>query len=89
MSPQLLAMALPPVLGLFILGIGNGFLSSLITLRLDAAGESPVVIGWVSGAYFIGLGLGALFNDRLLLAIGHIRATNPFEWESLISLRYG
>ena len=37
MSPQLLAMALPPVLGLFILGIGNGFLSSLITLRLDAA----------------------------------------------------
>ena len=78
MSPQLLAMALPPVLGLFILGIGNGFLSSLITLRLDAAGESPVVIGWVSGAYFIGLGLGALFNDRLLLAIGHIRAYGSF-----------
>ncbi|MBN8413190.1 MFS transporter [Halomonas denitrificans] len=78
MSPQLLAMALPPVLGLFILGIGNGFLSSLITLRLDAAGESPVVVGWVSAAYYIGLGLGALFNDRLLLAIGHIRAYGSF-----------
>src|SRR5690554_6304624 len=49
MSRQLLTMALAPLLGLFILGIGNGFLSTVITLRLDAAGESAVVIGWVSG----------------------------------------
>lgn len=74
MSRQLLAMALAPLLGLFILGIGNGFLATLITLRLDAAGESAVVIGWVSSAYFIGLALGAVLNDRLLLRIGHIRA---------------
>ena len=40
MSRQLLAMALAPLLGLFILGIGNGFLATLITVRLDAAGES-------------------------------------------------
>ncbi|MDI5933158.1 MFS transporter [Halomonas kalidii] len=78
MSRQLLAMALAPLLGLFILGIGNGFLATLITLRLDAAGESPVVIGWVSSAYFIGLALGAMFNDRLLLRIGHIRAYGSF-----------
>ncbi|RCV86554.1 MFS transporter [Billgrantia montanilacus] len=78
MSRQLLAMALAPLLGLFILGIGNGFLATLITLRLDAAGESPVVIGWVSSAYFIGLALGAMFNDRLLLRIGHIRAYGTF-----------
>lgn len=74
MSPQLLSMALAPLLGLFILGIGNGFLASLITLRLDAAGESVTTIGWVSAAYYIGLAIGALFNDRLLLRIGHIRA---------------
>ena len=78
MSRQLLAMALPPLLGLFILGIGNGFLATLITLRLDAAGESPVVTGWVSSAYFIGLALGAVLNDRLLLRIGHIRAYGSF-----------
>ncbi|GHC33721.1 MFS transporter [Aidingimonas halophila] len=78
MSRQLLAMALAPLLGLFILGIGNGFLATLITLRLDAAGESALVIGWVSSAYFIGLALGALFNDRLLLRIGHIRAYGCF-----------
>ncbi|SDN71553.1 Predicted arabinose efflux permease, MFS family [Halomonas shengliensis] len=78
MSRQLLAMALAPLLGLFILGIGNGFLSTVITLRLDAAGESAVVIGWVSSAYFIGLALGAMLNDRLLLRIGHIRAYGSF-----------
>ncbi|MGM0701394.1 MAG: MFS transporter [Pseudomonadota bacterium] len=78
MSRQLLAMALAPLLGLFILGIGNGFLATVITLRLDAAGESPMVIGWVSSAYFIGLALGAMLNDRLLLRIGHIRAYGSF-----------
>ncbi|WP_372614270.1 MFS transporter, partial [Halomonas sp.] len=78
MSRQLLAMALPPLLGLFILGIGNSFLATLITLRLDTAGESTVIIGWVSSAYFIGLALGAMFNDRLLLRIGHIRAYGSF-----------
>lgn len=78
MSRQLLAMALAPLLGLFILGIGNGFLATVITLRLDAAGQSTVVIGWVSSAYFIGLALGAMLNDRLLLRIGHIRAYGSF-----------
>ncbi|MGC3873111.1 MFS transporter [Halomonas sp. GXIMD04776] len=78
MSRQLLAMALAPLLGLFILTIGNGFLATLITLRLDAAGVSAVMIGWVSSAYFIGLAIGAMFNDRLLLRIGHIRAYGSF-----------
>ncbi|AMA45801.1 MFS transporter [Pseudomonas monteilii] len=78
MSPHLLAMALAPLLGLFIVGLGYGFLSSLTTLRLDAAGESATMIGIVSSAYFIGLTLGALFNDRLILRIGHIRAYSSF-----------
>lgn len=78
MSRQLMLMALGPLLGLFILGIGNGFLTTLTTLRLDAAGASSQVIGWVSSAYFIGLGVGAMVNDRLLLAIGHIRAYGSF-----------
>lgn len=78
MSPRLLAMALAPLLGLFIVALGNGVLSSLTTLRLGAAGESATLIGIVSSAYFIGLTLGALFNDRLILRIGHIRAYSSF-----------
>jgi len=71
-------MAIAPLLGLFILGIGNGYMATLISLSLDAAGESQVVVGVVSSAYFIGLALGSMFNDRLLLAIGHIRAYGTF-----------
>ncbi|WP_287814825.1 MFS transporter, partial [Pseudomonas sp.] len=78
MSPQLLAMALAPLLGLFIVSLGNGLLSSITTLRLDAAGASALQIGWVSSAYFIGLALGSFFNDRLILRVGHIRAYSCF-----------
>ncbi|MFV3326010.1 MFS transporter [Pseudomonas sp. NY15372] len=78
MSARLLAMALAPLLGLFIIALGNGFLSSLTTLRLGDAGESATMIGIVSSAYFIGLTLGAIFNDRLILRIGHIRAYTSF-----------
>ncbi|WP_371857283.1 MFS transporter [Pseudomonas sp. Irchel 3F5] len=78
MSSRLLAMALAPLLGLFIVALGNGFMSSLTTLRLGAAGASTTMIGVVSSAYFIGLTLGAIFNDRLILRIGHIRAYSSF-----------
>ncbi|UVL17080.1 MFS transporter [Pseudomonas sp. B21-044] len=78
MSVRLLAMALAPLLGLFIIALGNVVLSSLTTLRLGAAGESATMIGVVSSAYFIGLTLGAVFNDRLILRIGHIRAYSSF-----------
>lgn len=78
MSPRLLAMALAPLLGLFIIALGNGFMSSLTTLRLGAAGESATTIGVVSSTYFLGLTLGAIFNDRLILRIGHIRAYTSF-----------
>lgn len=78
MSRQILALALGPLLGLFIISLGNGFISSLTTLRLDAAGVSATVIGIVSSAYFIGLALGAAFNDRLIVHTGHIRAYSSF-----------
>ncbi len=78
MARQLLAMALAPLLGLFIVCIGNGFISSLTTLRLGEAGESAMVVGIVSSAYFVGLTLGAMFNDRLIVRIGHIRAYCSF-----------
>ncbi len=78
MSRHLLASVLGPLLGLFIVSLGNGFISSLTSLRLDAAGVSDTVIGIVSSSYFIGLALGAMFSDRLIARIGHIRAYSSF-----------
>lgn len=78
MSAQVIAMILAPLLGLFIVSIGNGFLSSLTTLRLDSAGVSETMIGIVSSSYFIGLTVGAIYHDRLIARIGHIRAYSSF-----------
>ena len=78
MSRQILATVMAPLLGLFILSVGNSFLSSVTTLRLDAGGASPTMIGIVSSAYFVGLTIGAMFHDRLIVRIGHIRAYGSF-----------
>jgi MFS family permease len=83
---QLLAKVLAPLLGLFILSVGNGFLSSLTTLRLDASGASANMVGIVSSAYFIGLTIGALFHDRLIVRIGHIRAYSSFASLGVVSI---
>jgi MFS family permease len=78
MSVQLLAMALAPLMGLFIISIGSALMSSVTTLRLDALGFSATLVGVVSSAYFIGLTLGSVFNERLIARIGHIRAYSGF-----------
>jgi MFS family permease len=78
MSVQLLSMALAPLLGLFIMSISSALMSSLTTLRLDAMGFSATMVGVVSSAYFIGLTLGSIFNERLISRIGHIRAYSCF-----------
>ena len=78
MSRYLLGLILGPLLGLFFVSLGNGFISSLTSLRLDAAGESGNVIGLISSSYFIGLTLGAIYSDRLITRIGHIRAYSSF-----------
>ena len=73
-----LRLTLPALLGLFIVGIPTGFLSSLTTLRLDTLGYSSLVVGAVSSAYFLGLTFGAVFNDRVIARVGHIRAYSGF-----------
>lgn len=84
MFRQIIATALAPLLGLFILSVGNGFLSSYTTLQLDAAGASATMIGLISSAYFVGLTLGAMFHDRLIVRIGHIRAYSSFASISVV-----
>jgi len=78
MFGQLFTTILAPVLGLFVVATGNGFISSLTTLRLDAAGASALALGLISSAYFIGLTIGGFFNDRLIARVGHIRAYSSF-----------
>lgn len=79
-------MVLGPLLGLFFVSLGNGFISSLTSLRLDAAHVSAMMIGAISSAYFVGLTVGAVTSDRLIGRIGHIRAYSGFA--SLTAITY-
>ncbi len=78
MPPQLFTQVSAPLLGLFVVIIGNAFIASLTTLHLGAANASAAVIGIISSSYYLGLTLGALFNDRLIVRIGHIRSYSGF-----------
>lgn len=60
--------------GAAFLMLGNGLMATLISLRLDTAGASATIIGIVNAGYFGGLTVGALFAERVIRRVGHIRA---------------
>lgn len=53
-------------------------MATLLSLRLERAGQSTVIIGAVAAAYFAGLVIGALRAGRLVRRVGHIRAFAAF-----------
>lgn len=81
MVPIMLA-AIQPVrsllIAIFMLMAGSGFLSTLISLRLERAGAGTMAIGAVATAYFGGLVLGALRSGDIVRQVGHIRAFAAF-----------
>ncbi len=61
------------LLAILILMLGAGFLTTLISMRLQASGTDPVIIGGVATSYFAGLATGAIRVGRLVERIGNIR----------------
>lgn len=61
------------LLAIFALMAGAGFLATLVSIRLDAAGASAMTIGLVSTCYFVGLTVGALRVGAIIQRVGHIR----------------
>lgn len=66
------------MVGVFLTMAGNGPLTTLISLRLEAAETARFAIGAVMAAYFAGLTLGSLFAHRVVLRAGHIRGFSAF-----------
>lgn len=62
------------LLGAALLMLGNGLMGTLTSLRLDMAGQSASIVGLVMAGYFGGLTLGALYAERVIRRVGHIRA---------------
>lgn len=60
--------------GTAFLQLGNGALSTLLSLRMGLDGLPSFVVGPVMAAYFVGLILGVFNGHRLISGVGHIRA---------------
>lgn len=66
------------LVAIMLLMVGAGFLTSLVSVRLQSSGIDPVVIGLVATSYFAGLTAGAVRCGRLVQRVGHIRAFAVF-----------
>ena len=66
------------LLAIFMLMAGSGFLSTLIGLRLNAAGAPAIFVGIVATAYFAGLTAGSVLAFKVVSYVGHIRAFAAF-----------
>ena len=64
--------------GVFLILLGTGGLSTLVTLRLVDDGLPSIIIGLVSAMYMLGIFWGAMFTHRLISAVGHVRAFATF-----------
>lgn len=66
------------LIAIFMLMAGSGFLATLLSLRMERAGNSTMVIGAVATAYFAGLVVGSLRAGDVVRRVGHIRAFAAF-----------
>jgi MFS family permease len=57
---------------------GNAFVMTLLGLRLSEEGYSTSLIGWILVCYSVGFVGGALFAERVVERVGHIRAFAVF-----------
>jgi MFS family permease len=66
------------LVAILMLMAGGGYLTTLVSLRLEARGSSALVIGLVATAYFAGLTIGSLRVPPVIQRVGHIRAFAAF-----------
>jgi MFS family permease len=68
----------PLILGISLIQLANGYVGTLIGIRLATAHVEPVIAGIVTAAYFAGYASGAVLCHRLIGRAGHIRAFTAF-----------
>ncbi len=66
------------ILGISLIQLANGYIGTLIGIRLAAAHVEPVVAGIITSAYFAGYAAGAVLCHRLIDRAGHIRGFAAF-----------
>lgn len=75
---KLLVLIFAPLLSLIIFTLGSGLLTTLLTVRLDAAGYGSFVIGLITASYYTGLVFGSFGISNFIKRVGHIRIYSTF-----------
>jgi MFS family permease len=71
---NILAAVAALLVGISTIQLANGFLGTLVSIRVGAAHFAPALAGLVLAAYYGGYSLGAMTIGNLIRRIGHIRA---------------
>ena len=61
------------LLGIALLMLGYGLLSTLLGVRATTAGFPPAVTGVVMSGFYVGLLVGSFATPRLVARVGHVR----------------
>lgn len=69
---------IPALISTALFMLGNGFLTTFISIQMVELGHSELVIGIVSSAYYIGLVIGALQIAKFIMQLGHLRVFSLF-----------
>ncbi len=75
---RLLRSLLSPIISIALLMFGMGFFMSFLSLSLNQQGYADRIVGYIQAAFFFGVMIGALYVERLIRRIGHIRAYATF-----------
>ena len=66
------------ILGISLIQLANGYIGTLIGIRLAGAHVDSIITGIITSAYFVGYATGAALCHRLIARAGHIRAFAAF-----------
>lgn len=78
MTVRLVSSLIALFLSVALLVVGNGFLMTLLGIRLSLDEVDPRLIGGVMVSYSIGFVLGSLYSNVVIQRVGHIRAFAVF-----------
>lgn len=78
MSVRLISSLLALFFSVGLLVLGNGFLMTLLGVRLSLDAVDPRLIGGIMVSYSIGFVLGSLHGSNVIQRVGHIRAFAVF-----------
>ena len=71
---HVLRLTIAPILSLIIIMMGISCLNTFISLKLVGDGFSSLLTGFTYSSYYAGMMLGAIHNEKIIHAKGHIRS---------------